>query len=100
MSTIRERWIFTIELPAGVANPGRFVARLLKHLLRCWGVRCTAVLEAPKEEPSGEHHRDAWHDAGSDGESALTTATALRRLLEKNNRLADHATANGVGAAS
>jgi hypothetical protein len=38
-----EPWIFTVRLPAGLPNPGRFVAVILKHLLRRWGVRCTAI---------------------------------------------------------
>lgn len=42
----RERWIFTMQLPAGLANPGRFVARVLKHLLRTWGIRCSALEES------------------------------------------------------
>jgi hypothetical protein len=39
----RERWCFTVELPCGLPNPGRFVARSLKHLLRIWNVRCVAL---------------------------------------------------------
>lgn len=39
----REQWLLTIEPPAGMANTGRFMARLLKHLRRAWGVRCTAL---------------------------------------------------------
>jgi hypothetical protein len=46
MATGGERWVFTVQLPAGVPNPGRFVARLLKHLLRTWDVRCLAVGES------------------------------------------------------
>jgi hypothetical protein len=47
----REVWLFRVELPAGILNPGRFVARVLKHLLRAWGIRCTAVLDpAPDKE--------------------------------------------------
>jgi hypothetical protein len=37
----RERWIITVELPAG--KSGRFMARVLKHLGRVWGVRCRAL---------------------------------------------------------
>ena len=44
--TARERWCLTVELPAGIANGGRFMARLLKRLLRRWGVKCTALQEA------------------------------------------------------
>lgn len=40
-----ERWVFTMHLPANLPNVGRFVARLLKHLLRAWGVKCVAVAE-------------------------------------------------------
>ena len=43
MSEPRERWILTVDLPAGIANPGRFMAMVLKHLLRCWGVRVKAI---------------------------------------------------------
>jgi hypothetical protein len=45
-----ETWVFRVEVPPGVRHGGRFVARILKHLLRTWGVKCTAVLEAPPEE--------------------------------------------------
>ena len=51
MNSARETWVFRVQLPAGFANSGRFVARLLKHLLRSWDVKCTAVLDAPKDEP-------------------------------------------------
>jgi hypothetical protein len=30
----RERWTFTMELPAGVRHGGRFMARVLKHRSR------------------------------------------------------------------
>jgi hypothetical protein len=50
MTSNRERWVFTVELPANVGNSCRFVARLLKHLLRVWGVRATAIVEAPEEK--------------------------------------------------
>jgi hypothetical protein len=36
MDAGRERWLLTLELPEGVPNPGQFVARVLKHLLRTW----------------------------------------------------------------
>ncbi len=48
----RERWTFTMELPAGVANGGRFVARVLKHLLRAWGVKCVALRDAEPAPPA------------------------------------------------
>lgn len=35
-----------MELPTDVRNTGRFVARLLKHLLRTWGVKCVALEES------------------------------------------------------
>lgn len=38
-------WILTVRLPACVVNPGRYTARILKWLLRVWGVRCTAIDE-------------------------------------------------------
>jgi hypothetical protein len=44
--TDRERWVFTVELAAGIRHGGRFVARILKHLLRAWGVRCVALDES------------------------------------------------------
>jgi hypothetical protein len=49
----RERWTFTVEPPPDVGDRGgRFVARLLKHLLRTWGVRCVAVLDAHQSTPA------------------------------------------------
>jgi hypothetical protein len=42
----REVWVFRVELPAGVEHGGRFMARLLKHLGRRWGVRCIALAES------------------------------------------------------
>jgi hypothetical protein len=51
-----ETWLFRVELPPGVRHGDRFVARILKHLLRAWGVRCVAVLEAP-EEPLNQEVR-------------------------------------------
>jgi hypothetical protein len=50
----RERWTFTFELPANVTNGGRFVARILKHLLRVWGVKCVALRDAPPQPPAAE----------------------------------------------
>jgi hypothetical protein len=46
MAAPRERWLLTLELPPGLPNAARFVARVLKHLLRTWGVRCTAAGES------------------------------------------------------
>lgn len=48
----RERWFFTLELPAGVDHPGRFVARVLKYLLRTWGVKATAIHATSPDVPS------------------------------------------------
>jgi hypothetical protein len=48
----RERWTFTFELPAGIEHSGRFVARLIKHLLRAWGVKATAIIENPPDGQS------------------------------------------------
>ena len=45
-------WTITVRLPRDVANPGRFVARMLKHLLRVWGVRCVAIRDDPPKEES------------------------------------------------
>ncbi|HTU18790.1 MAG TPA: hypothetical protein VMG10_12080 [Gemmataceae bacterium] len=61
MSTERETWLFRVQLLPGLPNPGRFMGRLLKHLLRAWGVKCVATLDpssvAPVErsarEPTG-----------------------------------------------
>jgi hypothetical protein len=50
MTTPRETWLFRIELPPGEAHGGRLVARLLKHLLRSWGIRATAIVEAPPDK--------------------------------------------------
>jgi hypothetical protein len=33
----REVWTFTVELPPGVKNGGRYVAAVLKWLWRRWG---------------------------------------------------------------
>ena len=63
MTTPRgETWTFRMQLPADVPNAGRFVARLLKHLLRVWRVRCVATIDVqqmqaakPEEEVQ---HRD------------------------------------------
>ena len=41
-----ETWILTVRVPRDVQNAGRFVARLLKHLLRTWRVKCTALKES------------------------------------------------------
>jgi hypothetical protein len=51
-SPARERWTFTVELPDGLPHPGRFVARLLKHLLRTWGVQVLAVRDEPACPPT------------------------------------------------
>jgi hypothetical protein len=48
MADAGERWFLVLELPPDVPNAGRFVAKLLKHLLRTWNVRCRAVSE-PEE---------------------------------------------------
>lgn len=45
----RESWLFRVELPAGVEHGGRFMARVLKYLLRAWGVKATAILDAPPD---------------------------------------------------
>jgi hypothetical protein len=50
MTVNRERWILTIDLPADVVNSGQVMARVLKHLLRTWGVRCTAIQEGEEEK--------------------------------------------------
>jgi hypothetical protein len=57
----REHWLLRVELPTDVPNPGRFMARVLKHLLRAWGVRATAILEAPPDPP--HKSADATPDA-------------------------------------
>jgi hypothetical protein len=51
----RERWCFVFELPADVGNTGRFMAMILKHLLRVWRVRATAIRKLQ------DHHSDADH---------------------------------------
>jgi hypothetical protein len=43
--TPNETWTIRVQLPAGISNPGRYMARVLKHLLRSWRVRCVAVDE-------------------------------------------------------
>jgi hypothetical protein len=49
----RESWLFRVQLPAGVGNPGRFMARLL----RVWGVKCVAILDSPDGEASDPNER-------------------------------------------
>jgi hypothetical protein len=46
MAAADERWVLTLEVPAGTDNAGRFVARLVKHLKRAWGIHCRAVGES------------------------------------------------------
>jgi hypothetical protein len=46
---MRETWLLKVQLPANVQNSGRYMARLLKHLLRAWGVKCVALLDTPPE---------------------------------------------------
>jgi hypothetical protein len=54
MSEPRERWTFVFELPPDVGkHSGRFVARLLKHLLRVWRVKCVANAVTPPPETEG-----------------------------------------------
>jgi hypothetical protein len=47
-----ERWVFTFELPADLPHAGRYMAALLKHLLRRWRIRAVAVREAPPDPDS------------------------------------------------
>ena len=49
--TTHETWLFRVELPAGIEHGGRFMARLLKHLLRAW-VRCVGRWTMPKDRTS------------------------------------------------
>lgn len=72
--TARETWTFRVELPADVANGGRFVARLLKHLLRAWGVRCTAVLD---EAAVGTHRIAQDASAGDEAGQSSSTTTGV-----------------------
>ncbi len=51
----RERWLFRVELPPDVTHGGRFMARLLKHLLRAWGVKCVAVLNESAKLATATH---------------------------------------------
>jgi hypothetical protein len=44
---VRETWLLKIELPANVGDRRRFVARMLKYLLRTWGVKCVALIDVP-----------------------------------------------------
>jgi hypothetical protein len=49
----REYRLFRVEVPSGVQHSGRLVARALKCLLRGFGLRAVATLEAPSEtEPN------------------------------------------------
>jgi hypothetical protein len=59
MSNPDRTWLLRIELPAGLPNPPRFVARLLKHLWRCWRVRCVAVLDVPAVPVVGSKDKDS-----------------------------------------
>ena len=45
-----EKWVLTVTLPPGLPAPGRFMARVLKHLLRTWRVRCVALRESEELE--------------------------------------------------
>jgi hypothetical protein len=40
-----QTWIFRVELPAGLHNPGRYMAAVLKWIWRRWGVKATAILD-------------------------------------------------------
>jgi hypothetical protein len=40
-------WLFRVQLPAGISNPGRYMAAVLKFVWRRFGVKATAVLDAP-----------------------------------------------------
>jgi hypothetical protein len=53
MKTVRETWLFRDQLPAG--SPPRYMASVLKWLWRRWGVKATAVLDAPPDPPRGSH---------------------------------------------
>jgi hypothetical protein len=51
MNNSRERWVFTIEpLPSDTPAVNR-VRSALKVLLRRFGLKATAVREAPPDEP-------------------------------------------------
>ena len=45
MPTVHVSSFQPFESRRGIGNTGRFVARLLKHLLRAWGIRCVALRE-------------------------------------------------------
>jgi hypothetical protein len=44
-------WTVQVKLPADVVNPGRFMARVLKGLLRRYRVRCVALMDNRHGEP-------------------------------------------------
>jgi hypothetical protein len=47
--TAGQTWLFRVQLPPGTPHGGRLMARVLKSLWRAWGIRCTAVVEAPPQ---------------------------------------------------
>jgi hypothetical protein len=53
-------WHLAIRVPDSVPvnRAGRFMARLLKYLLRTWGVRCTAIKDT-EIEPCTKMHESA-----------------------------------------
>ena len=75
----RETWFLKVELPRDVANGGRYMARLLKHLLRTWGVKCVALLDTPQES----HH--FAQDRRSDAETARPLSRIGEREGEREN---------------
>jgi hypothetical protein len=42
-------WSITVQLPRDLPNPPRYFARVLKHLLRRWGVKCLRLEPNPAE---------------------------------------------------
>jgi hypothetical protein len=54
-----EVWLLQSQLPTGLWNSGRFVAHLLKHLLRTWGVRCVAIRDPETPMPLCSRCRSA-----------------------------------------
>jgi hypothetical protein len=75
-----DTWTFTVQLPAGVPNPGRYMAAVLKWIWRRWGVKATAVIDGPK--PSA---RPAPASLQGTVEMAAAECEVLKAKLERHS---------------
>lgn len=58
-------WLFRVKLPAGLPNPGRYMASVLKALGRRFGVKCVAVLD-PDTTPTFASGERSFTTAAND----------------------------------